>query len=215
MRLFPSGSGTVDNSFLIPRTNNGAAPGEPRVLVADGRTCVSVQTLMRQINILYKKLGFTEIISSKSAKVLGVSTAFFLGMTDDEVRILGRWKDISTSQYYRSIDHTTLLNIFSKLHLSPETKHDSSHSVIKFSSFSDRLVGLSSCCKSVILSAYNNHSCQPTNASLSSNVIPTETFSSHSALSSQTSTLTWLLNTGWVWPAPQSNVLPVGQHFST
>ena len=185
------------------------------MLVADGRTCVSVQTLMRQINILYKKLGFTETISSKSAKVLGVSTAFFLGMTDDEVRILGRWKDISTSQYYRSIDHTTLLNIFSKLHLSPETKHDSSHSVIKFSSFSDRLVGLSSCCKSVILSAYNNHSCQPTNVSLSSNVIPTETFSSHSALSSQSSTLTWLLNTGWVWPAPQSNVLPVGQHFST
>ncbi len=122
-----------------------------RVLVADGRTCVSVQTLMRQVNVLYQKLGFAQTITSKSAKVLGVTTAFFLGMTDDEVRILGRWKDISTSQYYRSIDHSTLLNIFSKLHLTPEKKHDSSHSVINFSSFSDRLVGLSSYCKSVIL----------------------------------------------------------------
>ena len=159
--------------------------------MADGRASVSAQTLLRQINDLYKKVGFDSSITAKSAKVLGVSTAFFLGLSDDQIRILGRWKDISTSQYYRSVDHSTLLSIFSRLSLFPEKKDDFSCT----SNFSDRLVGLPSCCKSVISEAYHTHSCQ--SSSNTSNIHPIDS----SQTSTQSSTLTWLVNTGWTWPS--------------
>ncbi len=74
---------------------------------------------MKSINTIYSKVGFSLRITSKSAKVLGTSLAFELGMTDDQVMILGRWKNPATAQYYRSIDPSTLLKIFSTLVLNP------------------------------------------------------------------------------------------------
>lgn len=151
---------------------------------------MSVQTLLRQTNALYKQIGFETPITSKSAKVLGVSTAFFLGCTDDEVRILGRWKDLGTSQHYRSLDHSTLLNVFTKLSLNPEVPNNASYSSSNFASFSDRLVGLPLCCQQTILFSYQNHSCPP---------VPSSSNSVQPNFSSQASTLTWLVNSGWVW----------------
>ncbi len=81
-------------------------------------------------------------------------------MSDDQIRILGRWKDISTSQYYCSVDQFTLLSIFSKLSLIPESKNESSHAVANFSSFSDLLV--------VNLLFYQTHTCQSSSNLLSS-----------------------------------------------
>ncbi len=123
-----------------------------------------------------------------------MSTAFFLGLDDDQIRILGRWKDISTSQYYRNLDHSTLLNIFSKLSLNPEVQHNKPQS-LNFASFSDRLIGLPQCCQHTIFSAYQNHSCQPEVST--SNEVSASTSSSN--IASQSSTLTWLVKSGWVW----------------
>ena len=54
---------------------------------------------------MYNESGYTgPRISGKSAKMLGVSEAFASGMSDDSVRILGRWKSISIAQHYRVID---------------------------------------------------------------------------------------------------------------
>ncbi len=36
-------------------------------------------------------------------------------MSDDHVRILGRWRSIVTAQHYREVDDSTLLKIFSRL----------------------------------------------------------------------------------------------------
>ena len=63
-----------------------------RFLVGDGRFPISISTLMRNVNNLYAKVGFNTKISSKSAKVLGTSLAFELGMSNDQVMLLGRWK---------------------------------------------------------------------------------------------------------------------------
>lgn len=73
-------------------------------------------------------------------KSLAVSTAFRIGMKDDEVRILGRWRSIATAQHYREVDDSTLLNIFSRLLIQPnlsdshetnpqQTQHHSSNIV--------------------------------------------------------------------------------------
>ena len=74
---------------------------------------------MRNVNNLYAKVGFNTKISSKSAKVLGTSLAFELGMSNDQVMLLGRWKNPATAQYYRSVDPSTLLDVFSKIVLNP------------------------------------------------------------------------------------------------
>lgn len=39
---------------------------------------------------MYRKLGFFTRIGAKSAKALGVSLAFECGLSDEQVRILGR-----------------------------------------------------------------------------------------------------------------------------
>jgi hypothetical protein len=76
---------------------------------------------MKDVNNLYQPLGLAYKITSKSAKSLGVSTAFKLGMSDDHIRVLGRWRSISTAQHYRAIDDSTLLNIFSRISLKPSS----------------------------------------------------------------------------------------------
>ena len=72
---------------------------------------------MKDVNLIYSNLGLKYKITSKSAKSLGVSSAFRLGMSDDHIRVLGRWRSIATAQHYRAIDDTTLLEIFSKIML--------------------------------------------------------------------------------------------------
>ena len=42
-------------------------------------------------------------ITGKSCKYLGVSTCFSMGLTNDQIRILGRWKSGDTPQYYRNV----------------------------------------------------------------------------------------------------------------
>lgn len=144
LRLFSSDSTCLDTSFLLPRTGNGATSKSSRrvfksifqrfsllnpltfllltaiilffrILVADGRYAISAATLMKDVNLIYRNLGLDYNITSKSAKSLGVSTAFKLGMSDDHIRVLGRWRSISTAQHYRAIDDTTLLEIFSRI----------------------------------------------------------------------------------------------------
>ena len=72
---------------------------------------------MKDVNLIYSNLGLKHKITSKSAKSLGVSSAFRLGMSDDHIRVLGRWRSIATAQHYRAIDDTTLIEIFSKIML--------------------------------------------------------------------------------------------------
>ncbi len=74
---------------------------------------------MKDINGLYSKIGFQVKISTKSAKVLGTSLAFSLGMSNDHVMLLGWWKDPATAQYYRSVDPSTLLKVYRTLSLNP------------------------------------------------------------------------------------------------
>ena len=88
-----------------------------RILVADGRYAISASTLMKDVNLIYSNLGLKHKITSKSAKSLGVSSAFRLGMSDDHIRVLGRLRSIATAQHYRAIDDTTLIEIFSKIML--------------------------------------------------------------------------------------------------
>ncbi len=74
---------------------------------------------MKDVNRLYSKIGFQVKITTKSAKVLGTSLAFSLGMSNDHVMLLGRWKDPATAQYYRSVDPSTLLKVYGTLSLNP------------------------------------------------------------------------------------------------
>ncbi len=86
-----------------------------RTLIHDGRFKISNQTILRDVNKIYTNLGLDYKITTKSMKSLGVSTAFRIGMSDDHVRILGRWRSIVTAQHYREVDDSTLLKIFSRL----------------------------------------------------------------------------------------------------
>jgi hypothetical protein len=88
-----------------------------RMVIPDGRYSISPGTLLRDVNAIYSSLGLSYKITGKSAKSLGVSTAFMQGMSDDEIMILGRWRNIATSRHYRLVDDATLYNIYSKLQL--------------------------------------------------------------------------------------------------
>ena len=76
---------------------------------------------MHHVNFLYSKIGFLSKITSKSAKVLGTSLAFELGMSNDHVMLLGRWKNPATAQYYRSVNPATLLKVYGTVNLKPES----------------------------------------------------------------------------------------------
>ena len=70
---------------------------------------VLLQSFM--INIMIKLLG-------KSAKSSGVSAGFRKGLTDDMMRVRGRWGSINTPQYYRRASEAELLNVANSLTLS-------------------------------------------------------------------------------------------------
>lgn len=75
-----------------------------RILVPDGRHVISYTTMIDTINRLYSEIGYSHRVTGKSAKYLGVSTAFARGLTNDEIRLLGRWKSCETPQHYRQVD---------------------------------------------------------------------------------------------------------------
>lgn len=62
-----------------------------RIWIGQGEYAVSSETILAGINKMYKSLGFCDRIGAKSAKSLGVSLAFECGLSDDQVRILGRF----------------------------------------------------------------------------------------------------------------------------
>ena len=70
----------------------------------DGRKVISYTTMIDTINRLYSEIGYSHRVTGKSAKYLGVSTAFARGLTNDEIRLLGRWKSCETPQHYRQVD---------------------------------------------------------------------------------------------------------------
>ena len=82
---------------------------------AQGDKKVVSQTLLKNLNMVYRSVGFNTHISGKSAKALGVSLAFESGMSDEQVRILGRWASIQTARHYFNISSGTLLSIGKKL----------------------------------------------------------------------------------------------------
>ena len=63
------------------------------------------------INIIMNLLG-------KSAKSSGVSAGFRKGLTDDMMRVCGRWGSINMPQYYRRASELELLNVAQSLTLS-------------------------------------------------------------------------------------------------
>jgi hypothetical protein len=82
-----------------------------RILIPDGRWAVSTKTLLSDINKMYAKCGYHINTTGKSAKVLGVTLAFELGLSNDEIRILGRWRSLSTAQHYRNVEPQKLLKL--------------------------------------------------------------------------------------------------------
>lgn len=86
-----------------------------RIWVADGSHVLDSKTLLKDVNIIYTKLGYPRRITGKSAKVLGVSLAFSAGLSEDDIRILGRWKSADTARHYRSISPEKLLSIGASL----------------------------------------------------------------------------------------------------
>lgn len=67
--------------------------------------------MFRDINKLYAIIGYHTPTTGKSAKVLGVTLAFQLGLSNDEIRILGRWRSLSTAQHYRNVEPSKLLKL--------------------------------------------------------------------------------------------------------
>ena len=70
------------------------------------------------INTLYTSIGHPHRVTGKSAKYCGVSTAFKLGLSNDDIRLLGRWRSCETPQYYRQVDPMRLHNISRVMNLS-------------------------------------------------------------------------------------------------
>ena len=67
--------------------------------------------MLVNVNDMYRGTGYLQKVTGKTAKQLGVSCAFKRGLSDDDVRLLGRWRSISTAQHYRSIDPAKLYAI--------------------------------------------------------------------------------------------------------
>jgi hypothetical protein len=116
MRFAMMGSGIIDTSFIFPRTSNEGF-GQHRLLIPDGRYAVATDTLFRDINKLYEAVGYYIKTTGKSAKVLGVTLAYSLGLSDDEVRILGRWRSIHTAQHYRNVEPRKIIKISNRIRL--------------------------------------------------------------------------------------------------
>lgn len=92
-----------------------------RTLIPDGRTAVSAKTLLRDVNALYAKVGYHIRTTGKSAKVLGVTLAYQLGLSDDEIRILGRWRSVATAQHYRNVEAGKILKLSGAITLNIHT----------------------------------------------------------------------------------------------
>ena len=82
-----------------------------RLLVPDGRNPIGYSSILASLNTLYTSIGHPDRVTGKSAKCCGVSTAFKIGLTNDEIRVLGRWKSVETPQFYREIDPGRISNV--------------------------------------------------------------------------------------------------------
>ena len=79
--------------------------------MAQGEKPISVNTLLKDINGMYRYIGFNTKITCKSAKCLGVSLAYEAGLTSEEVRILGRWRCEDTARHYLNISDRKILTV--------------------------------------------------------------------------------------------------------
>jgi hypothetical protein len=76
------------------------------------------------INSYYASAGYNQRVTGKSAKYLGVSTAFQMGLTNDQIRLLGRWRSVDTPQHYRNVDPGALRHISLKLASALKPSHN-------------------------------------------------------------------------------------------
>ncbi len=97
-----------DLNFLFPRLKMAKIT---RVSIPDGRHAVSQNTLVTNIKALAKKVGFSGVVSGKSAKIGGTSAAFASGLSDAEVRDKGRWRSLESAQHYRRISDSHKLKL--------------------------------------------------------------------------------------------------------
>lgn len=81
----------------------------------DGRYQLSYTSIVADINSYYASAGYNQRVTGKSAKYLGVSTAFQMGLTNDQIRLLGRWRSVDTPQHYGNVDPGALRHISLKL----------------------------------------------------------------------------------------------------
>ena len=99
---------TEDLNFLFPRLKMAKIT---RILIPDGRYAVSENTLVTNIKAMAKKVGFSGVVSGKSAKIGGTSAAFASGLSDAEVRDKGRWRSLESAQHYRRISDSHNLKL--------------------------------------------------------------------------------------------------------
>ena len=97
-----------DLNFLFPRLRMAKIT---RVLIPDGRHAVSQNTLVTNIKALAKKIGFSGVVSGKSAKIGGTSAAFASGLSDADVRDKGRWRSLESAQHYRRVSDSHKLKL--------------------------------------------------------------------------------------------------------
>ena len=70
----------------------------------DGSFAIGYTTLLKDINKCYEQINWPFKVTGKSAKMCGVSAAFKAGLSNDFIRLLGRWKSVETPQFYRDVD---------------------------------------------------------------------------------------------------------------
>jgi hypothetical protein len=89
-----------DNNWLIPTVRILKFRGR-NIQVADGSRSVGDATALKDLRELCAKMAYLEPVSTKSAKVQGVSDAFRAGLSAEQVADKGGWKAERSVHFYR------------------------------------------------------------------------------------------------------------------